>query len=82
MSRNPPPQAQYRQAAPPGETYAPQWDEADWDHDEHDEAAGHRARRLLSRPSSGIHRVGDKLSAMQRWLAGERWVRRLAIVIS
>jgi hypothetical protein len=82
MKRNPPPQAQHRQAAPPGETYAPEWDEADWDHDEHDVAARHRARRLLSRPSSGIHRVGDRLSAMQRWLSGERWVRRLAIVIA
>jgi len=56
-----------------------QWDEADYD--EHDEAAGHRARRLLSRSSSGIHRVGDRIASMQRWLAGERWVRRLAIVI-
>ena len=58
----------------------PDWDEAHYD--EQDEAAGHRARRLLSRPSSGIHRVGDRLAAMQRWLAGERWVRRLAIVIA
>ncbi|MBV9460913.1 MAG: hypothetical protein JO141_25875, partial [Bradyrhizobium sp.] len=57
----------------------PDWDEADYD--EHEEAAGHRARRLLSRPSSGIHRVGDRLAAMHRWLAGERWVRRVAIVI-
>src|SRR5579872_7326796 len=49
---------------------------ADWDatdYDEHDEAAGHRARRLLSRSSSRIHRVGDRLAAMQRWLTGERW---------
>src|SRR5690242_2061328 len=57
------------------------WDEADWDGD-HDEAAGHRARRLLSRPTSGLHRLGDKISALQRWLAGERWVRRLAIVVA
>jgi Protein of unknown function len=55
-----------------------EWD----DYDEHDEAAGHRARRLLSRPSAGIHRVGDRIASMQRWLAGERWVRRLAIVIA
>ena len=58
----------------------PDWDEADYD--EHDEAAGHRARRLLSRSSSGIHRVGDRLASMQRWLTGERWVRRVAVVIA
>ena len=77
-SRNPSAQGQYKQAAP-GEPH--DWHEADWDH-EHDEAAGHRARRLLSRPSSGIHRVGDRISALQRWLAGERWVRRVAVVIA
>ncbi len=57
-----------------------EWNEAAWDGD-HDEA-GHRARRLLSRSSSGIHRVGDRLAGLQRWLAGERWVRRLAIVVA
>src|SRR5260370_32110337 len=31
-----------------------QWDDADWDQD-HDEAAGHRARRLLSRSNSSFH---------------------------
>jgi len=61
-----------------------QADHADWgeaEYDEHDEAAGHRARRLLSRSNSGIHRVGDRIASMQRWLVGERWVRRVAIVI-
>jgi Protein of unknown function len=57
------------------------WDDRGWDGD-HDEAAGYRARRLLSRSHSGIHRIGDRLSALQRWLAGERWVRRLAIVVA
>src|SRR5580692_7874539 len=57
------------------------WDGADWDHDP-DEAAGHRARRLLSRSNPKLHRIGDNLAALQRWLAGERWVRRVAIVIS
>ncbi len=52
-------------------------DEADWDH-EHDEAAGHRARRLLSRSNSGYHRFSDGFGAFSRWLAGERWVKRLA----
>ena len=55
------------------------WDDADWDLD-HDEAAGHRARRLLSRSNSSVHRISDKMAAIQRWLVGERWVRRLAIV--
>src|SRR6185437_9401938 len=55
-------------------------DDADWDH-EHDEAARHRARRLLSRSSSNFHRLGDGFGAFSRWLAGERWVKRLAIVL-
>ena len=58
-----------------------QWDDADWDQD-HDEAAGHRARRLLSRSNSGLHLLGDRLARLQRWLAGERWVKRLSIVIA
>ncbi len=61
--------------------YSLEWDEADWDQ-EREEAAGHQARRLLSRSSSGFHRIGDGLAAFQRWLAGERWVRRLAVVIA
>jgi hypothetical protein len=56
-------------------------DEADWEQD-HDEAAGHRARRLLSRPSSGFHRLDDRLGTLRRWLAGERWAKRLVIVIA
>jgi Protein of unknown function len=58
-----------------------QWDDADWDQDQ-DEAAGHRARRLLSGSSSGFHRFGDRLQALRRWLAAERWVKRLAVVIA
>src|ERR1700753_3291631 len=54
-------------------------DDADWDH-EHDEAARHRARRLLSRSSARYHRLGDGFGAFSRWLAGERWVKRLAVV--
>src|SRR5712672_2537124 len=57
-----------------------QWDDADWDQD-HDEAAGHRARRLLSGSNSGFHRLCDYMGSLRGWLAGERWVRRLAIVI-
>ena len=47
-----------------------QWDDADWDHD-HDEAAGHRARRLLSSSNSGFHRLGDKFAALPP-MAGRR----------
>ena len=56
-------------------------DEADWDQ-EHDEAAGYRARRLLSRSNSGFHRLGDRFAALGRWVTGERWVRRLAIAVA
>jgi hypothetical protein len=55
------------------------WNDQAWDHD-HDEVAGHQARRLLSRSNLGVHRVGDRLGGFRRWLVGERWVRRLAIV--
>jgi len=56
-------------------------DDADWDQD-HDEAAGYRARRLLSRSSPGYHRFGDRLGAFGRWLSSERWVMRLTVVIA
>jgi hypothetical protein len=56
-----------------------QWDDADWDQDR-DEAAGHRARRLLSSSNSGLHRLGDGFGTLRRWLARERWLKRLAIV--
>jgi hypothetical protein len=68
-------------SSPRADVQPSQWGDADWDHD-HDEAAGHRARRLLSRSNSGLHRFGDRLGALRRWLAGERWVKRLAIVIA
>ena len=57
------------------------WDDAGWDQD-HDEVAGHRARRLLSNPSSRFHRLGDYAGALRHWLATERWVKRLAVVIA
>src|ERR1700749_1247474 len=53
-----------------------QWDDADWDQD-HDEAAGHRARRLLSNSNSSLHRLGDGIGSLRRWLVRERWVKRL-----
>jgi hypothetical protein len=77
MARNTSPQG----SSPRADVQPSQWDDADWDQD-HDEAAGHRARRLLSRSNSGFHRLGDSFGALRRWLAGERWVRRLAVVIA
>ena len=73
------PRKQAAQQAHAQEMHA-DWDETDYD--DHDEAAGHRARRLLSRSNTRIHHVGDRIAAMQRWLTGERWVRRVAIVIA
>ncbi|MDE2379369.1 DUF3971 domain-containing protein [Bradyrhizobium sp.] len=81
MARNTSPQGfggdfdRHNGAQPP-----PEWDEADWDPDQ-EEAAGHRARRLLSRSNSGLHRLGDRFASTRRWLAGERWVKRLAVVL-
>jgi hypothetical protein len=74
MARNTSP----KRSDPGADAQPLQWDDAAWDQD-HDEAAGHRARRLLSRPSSGFHRLSDNFSALSRWLASERWVKRLAI---
>ena len=77
MARNTSPQG----SNPRADVQPSQLDDADWDQD-HDEAAGHRARRLLSRSNSGFHRFGDHFEALRRWLAGERWVKRLAIAIA
>lgn len=56
------------------------WNDADWDEDD---SEGHRARRLLSSGSnSGLHRFVDRCAALRRWLTGERWVRRLALVFA
>ena len=42
----------------------------------------HRARRLLSRPIPDFTGSATSFAALQRWLTGERWVKRLAIVIA
>src|ERR1700733_11193262 len=76
MARNTSPQG----SNPRADVQLSQWDDAGWDQ-EHDEAAGHRARRLLSRSNSRFHRVSDCLEALRRWVAGERWIKRLAVVI-
>ncbi len=77
MVRNTSPQG----SNPHADVELSQWDDADWDQ-EHDEAAGRRARRLLSKSNSRLYRLGDRLGAVRHWLASERWVRRLAIVIA
>lgn len=76
MARNTSPQDHNRHG---GHHEQPEWDEADWDQDQEEEA-GHRARRLLSR--SGSHfRVGDSFSAFRRVLPSGRWLRRMSIVL-
>jgi Protein of unknown function len=86
MARKPSPQGPKRQGSgspsnPPANVRSAEWRDPDWD-PSHDEAAGHHARRLLSRSSSSLHRVGDRFAALRRWLVRERWVRRLAIVVA
>src|SRR5450631_3519434 len=76
MARNTSPQG----SSPRADVPPSQWDDADWDQD-HDEAAGHRARRLLSGSRSGLHRLGDHLESLRGRLAGERWIKRLGVVI-
>src|SRR6185295_338252 len=77
MARNTSPKG----SNPRAEAHIPQWDDAPgWDQ-EPDEAARSRARRRLSHSNSRFHRTGDRFAALQRWLSGERWVKRLAIVI-
>ncbi len=67
------------ESGPPADARLQQWD-AEW-RPEHDEAAGHNARRLLSRSNGRFYMLADRLRSLRRWLAGERWVRRLAIFI-
>ena len=77
MARNTSPKG----SSPRADVQPSQLDDAGWDQD-HDEAAGHRARRLLSGSNFAFHRLGDHLGALRRWLASERWVKRLAVVIA
>ncbi|HEV7406874.1 MAG TPA: hypothetical protein VGO01_00165, partial [Bradyrhizobium sp.] len=77
MARKKPPQALNSHT----DDQPSQWNDADWDQDQ-DEAAGHRARRLLSKSNTSLHRLGDGIGALRRWLVRERWVKRLAIVVA
>src|ERR1700732_1751423 len=65
---------------PRADVQQPQWDDAGWDQ-EHDEAC-RRAQRLLSRANSRFYLLGDRLRAFRRRLAGERWIRRLAVIVA
>ena len=56
-------------------------DGADWPAEEHDEAAGRQARRLLSRSNPRFYGLIDRLGSLRRYLARERWFWRLAIVV-
>ena len=58
-----------------------QWDGADWHAEEHDEAAGRRARRLLSRSNPGFYGFTDRLRSLRRKVVSDRWFWRLAIVV-
>ena len=78
MARNTSPKG----SNPRADAQSSQWDdEAGWDQD-HDEAARHRARRLLSRSNSGFHRFGDNFAAINRLVSGGRWVKRIAVVVA
>src|SRR6202795_2173386 len=77
MARNTSPKG----SKPRADVRLSQGDGAGWEQD-HAESAGHRARRLLSNPASGLHRAGAYAGALRRWLATERWVKRIAVVIA
>jgi len=65
---------------PQADGHARQWDDCDWDHD-HDEVAGHRARRLLSRSNSRLHSSIDRVGGVLGWVTAARWLKRLAVVM-
>ena len=81
MARKTPPQGSNQRSNSRSDGQPSHWEDGEWGQD-HDEAAGHHARRLLSRSNSNFHRFGDRLAALRRWVAGERWVKRVAIVIA
>ncbi|MGX1107927.1 MULTISPECIES: YhdP family protein [Bradyrhizobium] len=76
MARNTSPQGPNPRA---GADFSQWEDDAAWD--EQDEAAGNRARQLLARSNTNLHRFTDFCSGMQRWLNGGRWIRRIGLVL-
>jgi hypothetical protein len=81
MASNTSPNGSNLGSSPRADIQPSQLDDAEWD-DEHDEAARRRARRLLARSNSRYHRLSDGFAAFSRWLSGERWIKRLGIVIA
>ena len=77
MARNKPPHTQ----PPPDQDPHAQWDDCGWDQDqEQDDAAGRRARELLSRRAAGLHGLGDRVGSLFGGLtAPPRWLLRSAI---
>jgi hypothetical protein len=81
MAGNRSAQAPNQGSHPQADGHARQWDDCDWDHD-HDEVAGHRARRLLSKSNSRLHSSVDRVDGLLGWVTGSRWLRRVAVVIT
>src|SRR3954453_16235337 len=78
MAGNRSPQPSNQGPHPQADGHARQWDDCDWDH-EHDEVAGHRARRLLSRSNSRLHSPIDR--GLLGWINGPR-MKRVAVVVA
>jgi Protein of unknown function/AsmA-like C-terminal region len=78
MARNKSPQ----DPDPSADVRLQQWDDADWHAEEHDDAAGHRARRLLSRSNARFYRFADSMGSLRSYLASERWFRRFAVALA
>ncbi|MGN6308439.1 MAG: hypothetical protein ACTHNN_02640 [Xanthobacteraceae bacterium] len=74
MARKPPPPAPNSRA----DDQLSEWDDADWD-PRHDDAARHRADRLLGRRGSNLSGIGGRFVVFGRWLRSARWLRRLLV---
>lgn len=74
MARKPPPPALNSRA----DDTLSDWDDADWD-PRHDDAARHRADRLLGRRGSSLSGIGGRFMVFGRWLRSAHWLRRLLI---
>jgi len=74
MARKPPPPALNSRA----DDALSDWDDADWD-PRHDDAARHRADRLLGRRGSSLSGIGGRFMVFGRWLRSAHWLRRLLI---
>jgi Protein of unknown function len=76
-------QGAHLQPGPREDSRSRHWDEGTYGHEHDDDAAcRRRAQRLLSRSGSGLNRIGDNVGALRRWMAGERWVKRLSAALA